>query len=139
MHKKLESSILCHRFVNERMMWISIKLAGSIYRFVSVYSPCEGSGVEVMDEFYVNLNDIVCRKGNENVIVLGDLNARVGSNNPLYASVIGKFGENVEANANGKRLLDFCQGSDLVISNTFFKHEPNHILGKSYSKPKDPH
>ena len=30
-------------FVNERIMWMSVKLEGGIYRFVSLYSPCEGS------------------------------------------------------------------------------------------------
>lgn len=47
-----------------------------------------------MNKFHLDLNDIVARNGNENVIVLGDLNARVGCNNSMYADVLGKFGTN---------------------------------------------
>ena len=37
-HKDLEQSVVGHRFVNERMMWVSIRLSGAVHRFVSVYS-----------------------------------------------------------------------------------------------------
>ena len=56
-------------------MWISIKLAGGIYRLVSVYSPCEGSNVGELDKFYEELGDIAYRKGSECFILLGDFNA----------------------------------------------------------------
>ena len=126
-HKDLESSIICHRFVNERLMWISLKIANVTYRFVSVYSPCEGASAILIDDFYNNLNDVIYRKGNENVVILGDLNARVGRENPNFTNVIGKFGEDINPNENGKKLLHFCQSSDLVITNTFFKHKRIHM------------
>ncbi|XP_031639106.1 craniofacial development protein 2-like [Contarinia nasturtii] len=125
-HKNLESSINCHRFVNERLMWISVKISGDIYRFVSVYSPCEGAVSERLDDFYSDLNDVIYRRGSEKVILMGDLNARVGRNDPNFANILGKFGEDSPANNNGKRLLDFCQSSGLIISNTFFKHKKIH-------------
>lgn len=31
---------------------------------------------------------------------------------------------------NGKSLLDLCQGSDLVISSTFFKHKRIHMYSR---------
>lgn len=134
-HKNLESSIMCHRSVNERMMWVSIKIAGTVYRFISVYSPCDGANSDVMNDFYNDLNDIVYRKGNERVIVMGDLNARVGRNNPNFVNVLGKFGEDMVANGNGKRLLDFCQSSGLPITNSFFNHKK--FVGKSWPESKD--
>ncbi|RYE19746.1 MAG: hypothetical protein EOP45_12160, partial [Sphingobacteriaceae bacterium] len=118
---------MCHRSVNERMMWVSIKIAGTVYRFISVYSPCDGANSDVMNDFYNDLNDIVYRKGNERVIVMGDLNARVGRNNPNFVNVLGKFGEDMVANGNGKRLLDFCQSSGLSITNSFFNHKKIHM------------
>ena len=33
--------------------------------------------------------------------MLGDLNARVGRNNPSYANVLGKFSEDMNANGSG--------------------------------------
>lgn len=43
----------------------------------------------------------------EIIIVLGDLNAKNGGNNLNFENVLGKFGENMEVNGNGKKLLDF--------------------------------
>ncbi|XP_031636066.1 uncharacterized protein LOC116348960 [Contarinia nasturtii] len=40
--------------------------------------------------------------------------------------ILSIFGEEAPANNNGKRLLDFCQSSGLIISNTFFKHKKIH-------------
>lgn len=60
-----------------------------------------------MGDFYTDLNDIECRKDDERIISMGDLIARVGSNNPNFTDMIGKFCEKIEANGNGKRLLDF--------------------------------
>lgn len=61
------------------------------------------------------------------IILMGELNVRVGSNNPKFMDVTGKFGENLETNGNGKILLDFCQSSNLIITNTFFKHKNIHM------------
>jgi hypothetical protein len=105
-------------------MWISIKLAGGIYRLVSVYSPCEGSNVGDLDAFYEQLGDVVAKKGSECVILLGDFNARIGNSktNAGYERVVGKFGEDT-LNSNGKRLLDFCDFNGLAVTSSFFKHK----------------
>lgn len=43
------------------------------------------------------------------IILMSYLNARVGINNPSFINVIGKFGENYEANGNNNTLLEFCR------------------------------
>ena len=52
------------------------------------------------------------------VVVLGDLNARVGVGE--VEGVVGKHGVPGE-NESGKRLLDMCVKQELVIGNSFFK------------------
>lgn len=125
--QELEHNILAVRCVNERLMWISLKLDGAVYRFISVYSPCEGAAPAVLDKFFDDLGDIVCRKGSERVILLGDFNARIGDCNSNFDKVCGKFGEPRNANVNGLRLLNFCQGNGLAITNSFFKHKLIHM------------
>ena len=63
------------RFVNERIMWIYVKLEDGgedIYRFVSVYNPCDSL---ILDKFYEELSDVVCRKGSESLVLLWDFTA----------------------------------------------------------------
>ena len=52
------------------------------------------------------------------VVVLGDLNARVGDGE--VEGVVGKYGVPGE-NESGERLLDMCVEQELVIGNSFFK------------------
>ena len=55
----------------------------------------------------------------DKLIVMGDLNARVGRNVEVWKGVIGRQGE-VVVNGNGKRLLQFCAEIELVVTNTWF-------------------
>ena len=61
----------------------------------------------------------------DKLIVMGDLNARVGRNVEVWGGVIGRQGEVVE-NGNGKRLLQFCAENELVVTNTWFQHKDIH-------------
>ncbi|XP_049772321.1 craniofacial development protein 2-like [Schistocerca cancellata] len=80
-----------------------------------------------MDSFYEALSDVVVRvKDKDSVLLMGDFNARIGNRTEGYEKVMGKFGEDMEANRNGKQLLDFCASMGLVITNSFFKHKNIH-------------
>ena len=52
------------------------------------------------------------------VVVLGDLNARVGDGEAQ--GVVGKYGV-PGVNESGERLLDMCMEKELVIGNSCFK------------------
>ena len=56
---------------------------------------------------------------------MGDLNAKVGSDNIGFEHYIGKHGLGIR-NDNGERFLDFCVENDLVIGGTIFKHKDIH-------------
>ena len=56
------------------------------------------------------------------VVVLGDLNARVGDGE--LEGVVGKYGVSGEIeNESGERLLDMCVEQKLAIGNSFFQEE----------------
>ena len=61
------------------------------------------------------------------IVVMGDLNAQVGSNNAHREEVMGKFGVGVMKD-NGERLCDFCNVNGLVITGTIFPHKEIHKL-----------
>ncbi|XP_049762282.1 craniofacial development protein 2-like [Schistocerca cancellata] len=125
--KEMEPSIVAIRYVNERLMWIDWTVSSKKIRIVSVYSHCEGTGQDKMDSFYEALSDVVVRvKDKDSVLLMGDFNARIGNRTEGYEKVMGKFGEDMEANRNGKQLFDFCASMGLVITNSFFKHKNIH-------------
>jgi len=51
------------------------------------------------------------------VIVLGDFNARVGTDTDTWHTVLGPLGVG-NVNGNEQRLLDFCATNGLLISPT---------------------
>ena len=59
------------------------------------------------------------------LIVMGDMNARVGDDTDIWGKVFGRHGEDV-CNENGKRLLQFSSEHNLWIYNTWFPHKRIH-------------
>ena len=61
------------------------------------------------------------------IVVIRDLNAKLGDNNTNREEVMGKFGVGA-MNDNGERLCDFCSANGLVITGTIFPHKEIHKL-----------
>ena len=59
-------------------------------------------------------------------IVMGDMNARVGTDNTGKGEMMGRLGARPEMNENGEKLGDFCQANELVIGGTLFPHKACH-------------
>ena len=62
---------------------------------------------------------------NQELMILGDLNARVGNKPESCNRVIGKEGEDI-VTLNGEMLVDLCIRNGLKIANTFFIHKNIH-------------
>ncbi|CAF2249578.1 unnamed protein product [Rotaria magnacalcarata] len=80
------------------------------------------------DKFYSDLQDTINNVStNDMLIIMGDLNARVGGNQQQLASInsVGPFTVDVE-NENGARLVEWCEINNIVVSNTFFQHKLLH-------------
>ena len=92
--------------VSSRLMWVRVRMGRECRAFVSAYGPgCERSDEE-RDEFWNALTRCVDGLSTRNyVVVLGDLNARVGDGE--LEGVVGKYGVSGE-NESG-------------IGNSFFK------------------
>ena len=92
--------------VSSRLMWVRVRMGRECWAFVSAYRPgCERSEEE-REEFWNELTRCVDGLSTRNnVVVLGDLNARVGDGE--LEGVVGKHGVSGE-NESGERLLDMC-------------------------------
>ena len=87
---------------------------------VSAYAPTMTNPDEVKDKFYEDLNRVIAAVPKaDKLILLGDFNARVGSDSTAWEGVIGKHGVG-KCNSNGLLLLQTCSEHELLITNTIF-------------------
>jgi len=61
----------------------------------------------------------------DKLIVLGDFNARIGSDSKIWGNVMGKHGVG-NINSNGHRLLSLCSKIGLFVTNTLFQLKHKH-------------
>ncbi|KAK7005239.1 craniofacial development protein 2 [Biomphalaria glabrata] len=75
---------------------------------------------DVIAKFYEELNfTLLDIPKTEKLLILGDFNARVGSDHHIWKGVLGGFGI-VQCISNGLLLLQTCAEHKLLISNTIF-------------------
>ena len=93
--------------------------------FISAYGPGSERNVEEIEEFWSELSECVRSFGrNESVVVLGDLNARVG--NEVTEGIVGQHG-GLGKNESGERLLEICAKQELVVGNSLLKKNDVYI------------
>ncbi|XP_046662937.1 craniofacial development protein 2-like [Homalodisca vitripennis] len=95
-----------------------------IYTVIGLYAPTEDATLEVKDEFYGKITEVLDGMGQRNeIIIMGDLNGRTGRR--VKDEVVGRFGEDT-INDNGLRLIRLCQQYEFIIQNGFFQHKQIH-------------
>ena len=76
---------------------------------------------EVKDKFYDDLDSVIsAAPRTDKLILLGDFNARVGTDHQTWEGVIGSEGVG-KCNSNGLLLLRKCAEHELLITNTVFR------------------
>ena len=80
-----------YKCLDSRIMWVKLKLDGEIVVVVSVYAPGMKKKKDERERFWARLNECLVGFGsNERVIVLGDMNAKVGDRE--NDGKVGRFG-----------------------------------------------
>ena len=106
--------------INERLMTMELPLTGGTLTLISAYAPTLQSSSESKDIFYDQLNDIINSVPSmHKLLLLGDFNARVGTDHINWSNAIGRHGVRTE-NSNGTLLLTTCAEHELIITNTMF-------------------
>lgn len=107
--------------INERIMTLRLPLTHHRYATcISVYAPTMTNSPETISSFYENLKSTIQKvPADDKIILLGDFNARVGTDFETWAP-LGRFGLG-NMNENGLRLLQICTELDLAIGNTHFR------------------
>nr|VZI25438.1 unnamed protein product [Spirometra erinaceieuropaei] len=108
--------------INDRLMSLRLPLrrGGKFATIISAYAPPITSFDAVRDKFYEDLHALLATVSKaDKLIVLGDFNARVGTDHTAWRGVLGPHGLR-GSNDNGLLLLYTCAEHRLTLTNTFF-------------------
>ena len=126
--KKHANAVLQWRPISERLLYVRMNSKYAKLSILIAYAPINAASEEDKDQFYSTvqaaMKDI---PAHDVLLLLGDFNARVGSNNTDRERVMGKHGVG-ECTDNGERLIDLCEENNLVIGGTLFQHKTIHKL-----------
>ncbi|XP_048770307.2 craniofacial development protein 2-like [Ostrea edulis] len=95
---------------------------------IQVYAPTNEAEESEKDDFYNALQATVDKTPKRDIlIIMGDLNAKVGSDGVGRETEIGPHGIG-NMNENGELFADFCAVNKLMIGGTFFPHKTCHKI-----------
>ena len=116
-NKRVQNAVLGCNLKSDRM--ISVRLQGKPFNItvIQVYAPTSNAEKAEVERFFEDLQDPELTPKRDALFIIGDWNAKVGSQET--PGVTGKFGLGVQ-NEAGQRLIKFCQENSLVITNTLF-------------------
>ena len=116
---------------------ISICFQGKPFNItvIQVYAPTSNAEEAEVERFYEGLQDLLELTPKKDVLfIIGNWNAKVGSQET--PEVTGKFGLGIQ-NEAGQRLIQFCQESARVITNTFFQQHKRRLY--TWTSPDGQH
>nr|VZI47914.1 unnamed protein product [Spirometra erinaceieuropaei] len=109
--------------INDRLMSLRLPLrgGGKFATIISAYAPPMTSpDAAARDKFYEDLHALLATVSKaDKLIVLGDFNARVGTDHTAWRGVLGPHGLR-GSNDNGLLLLSTCAEHRHTLTNTFF-------------------
>nr|VZI01074.1 unnamed protein product [Spirometra erinaceieuropaei] len=108
--------------INDRLMSLRLPLrgGGKFATIISAYAPTMTNPDAVRDKFYEDLHALLATVPKaDKLIVLGDFNARVGTDHTAWRGVLGLHGLR-GSNDNGLLLLRTYAEHRLILTNTFF-------------------
>ena len=105
---------------SDRILLVKINTKPNNTVIIQTYMPTTNDNDEEIERIYEELNDMIDGTlAEDNVIVIGDMNATVGEG--AEGATVGKYGLG-KRNERGTRLIEFCTRNKLVITNTLFNH-----------------
>ena len=103
--------------ISDRIIKVRLGLENGPKDFVQVYAPQTGKTDECLEEFLEDLEQCIEDK---EVIIMGDMNAHVGTDRQGKEAIIGPFSYGKQ-DKEGDLLVDFCRRNGLIVGNTWFR------------------
>ena len=124
--------------VNDRLMSLKIPISKNRHAvFISAYAPTMTNPDDIKEKFYEDLDNLLKTvPSKDKLFVLGDFNARVGTDFQTWEGIIGRNGVG-KCNSNGLLLLKTCAEHSLLITNTVYRLP--HRNRTSWMHPRSKH
>ncbi|VDP08607.1 unnamed protein product [Schistosoma margrebowiei] len=104
------------------------KKEGIKMNIIQCYEPTNDPDEDPKDQVYNRLQSIIEKCPTKDpTILMGDFNAKVGTDNTGYEDIMGRH-ELREKNENGDRFANLCAFNKLVIDGTIFPHKRIHKI-----------
>ena len=125
--------------ISDRIMCLRAPLScGRFMTVISVYAPTLCSSQESIMAFYQDLRVCITSIPNaDKILLLGDFNARVGSDHDTW-NALGRNGIG-KTNTNGLLLLQLCTEFNLAVCNTFYQQKVIHKVTWIHPRSKHGH
>ena len=125
--KGADRSLLEWKPINSRLIKARLKGKQNNLTLIQCYAPTNDSEDDLKDNFYLRLQaEIEQVPMQDLIIIMGDLNAKVGADNSGSDRVMGRHGSGI-INENGERLVEFCTTNNLVIGGRD-RNQIDHLL-----------
>nr|KAG5712555.1 hypothetical protein BaRGS_011529 [Batillaria attramentaria] len=112
--------------VSPRILSARFNSKGRKVTILQCYAPTNVADEEEKENFYEQLQAALDKAPRRDLkILMGDLNAKVGTDNTDRELIMGKHGTGTQ-NENGELFTEFCTTNDLVIGGTIFPHKTIH-------------
>jgi exonuclease III len=125
MNKEARRSLMEWSPILERIILAHFKTKIHNLTIIQCYAPTETTDKDMKEKLYQQLHEIITVVQKRDVIiVMGDMNAKIGPNNEGLEHVIGRHRV---GNKNENELFsELCADCDLIIGGTVFPHKTCH-------------
>ncbi|CAH0716463.1 unnamed protein product, partial [Brenthis ino] len=118
--KHLERNIEEFKGISDRIAVLNLNLPSykNKWSIIQIYAPTEQYEESAKDLFYEQLTSVL-QQSHKNLMLIGDFNGRIGSQQTGEENAIGKFGFGRRSN-NGKRMINMALENNIAFMNSFF-------------------
>ena len=124
--KDTKKTLLSWEPVSSRIITARFQSTARNITVINAYAPTNQADIDAKEAFYEQLQSVFERIPTRDIkVLLGDLNAKIGSDNSGKEHIMGTHGLG-EMNDNGERFSDFCAVNNMVIGGSVFPHKRIH-------------
>ncbi|XP_059158094.1 craniofacial development protein 2-like [Physella acuta] len=126
MSREATDALIAWEPVSPRLIAARFNAKGRKTTLIQCYAPTNAATDEEKEDFYSALQAQIDKSPKRDIkIVMGDMNAKVGTENKERGLTVGKNGIGI-INENGELFADFCAFNNLIIGGTIFAHKDIH-------------
>ncbi|CAM4973194.1 unnamed protein product [Rotaria socialis] len=122
---KAKQAMIGYNLISPRLISARFNATPFKITVIHVYAPTSASSEDEIEIFYDNIEKALAQTPKKDIVIItGDWNAKVGTDNTNWESVMDKYGYG-DRNERGERLLEFAALHNLYICNTRFQQKPS--------------